>query len=101
MNQFDELLLGRQVTQVCFVRDYLQIFFDNMSLTINNNYEFIGDEAKEVVGAVVEKTLTSAVGFTVEFSDGRKLTVGITDNDYHGPEAMILCSKETGTIVWD
>lgn len=101
LNLFDELLLGRQVTQVCFVHDYLQLVFDSMILTINNNYEFVGDEAKGFVGAVVERTSTSAVDFTLGFSDGRELAVGIADDDYHGPEAMVLFSEKTGITVWD
>lgn len=101
MNRFDALLPGQQVTQVCFVHDYLQIVFDSMILTINNNYEFIGAEAKEFIGAVVERTSTSAVEFTLGFSDGRKLTVGIADDDYNGPEAMALLSEEGGPTVWN
>jgi|LULU01.1.fsa_nt_gb hypothetical protein len=101
MNLFDKFLHGRQVTQVTFVHDYLQVVFGNMSLTINNNYEFVGGDAKEFVGEVVENTLTSQVDFTLLFSDGRKLTVGIADDDYHCPEAMVLFSEETGTIVWN
>lgn len=101
MGLFDEFLLGRQVSQVNFVHDYLQIVFGDISLTINNNYDFVGGEAKEFVGGVVEKTLASQVDFTIWFSDGRRLTVGIADNDYHGPEAMVLYSEEIGTIVWN
>lgn len=101
MNSFDELLQGRQVTQVCFVHDYLQIVFGELFLTINNDYEFIGAEVKDFIGGIVEKTQASDVTFTLVFSGGRNLKIGITDEDYHCPEAMVLSSKEIPTVVWN
>ncbi|MEM9425541.1 MAG: hypothetical protein AAGA06_02465 [Pseudomonadota bacterium] len=101
MNLFDEMLPGRQVTQVCFVHDYLQVVFGDMCLTINSRYEFIGAEGKDFIDEIVEKTLTSDDAFTLVFSQGRKLKVGIANEDYHSPEAMVLSSEEIPMIVWN
>jgi|GEM_PF-5716157 hypothetical protein len=100
MSLFDELLTGRRITRVCFVSDYLQIWLGDVSLNINNTAEFVGGSAKDLVGQIVEKVTASDVAFTLCFSDGLELRVGLADTGYHSPEAMTLFSEKCGYVVW-
>jgi len=101
MNLFDEKLYGQTVTQVVFVHNYLQIVFaGEMTLTINNNYAFVGGQPNEFIDTRVLGTFTTDTEFKVRFSDGLELSVGIADQDYVGPEAMVLQAKDSDIIVW-
>lgn len=100
MHLFDELLTGRQITRVCFVQDYLQIWFGDVSLNIYNSIDFIGGSAPDFVGETVGRTSTSEDAFTLIFSNGRELWVGLANEDYQSPEAMLLHSKQDGYVTW-
>lgn len=101
MNLFDQKLVGQSVTQIVFIHDYVQIVFANdMTLTINNNFDFLGGNPNKFIDACVQGTLTTDAAFRMQFSDNRALTVGLADQDYFGPEAMVLTANDGSTIVW-
>ena len=101
VNLFDTELRQRAIERVVYVYDYLQIeFSDDICLTINNKYSSIGGELKDFIGATVEKTEANADAFTIFFEANRQLSVGLADEDYYCPEAMVLHGGKYGTIVW-
>lgn len=108
-------ILGKCLSSVDFVRDYLQLRFEGgsvMTLLIwpmiidgDRITDFGNDDYKEKLAAFVGKelvggTVVPADHMTLDFGRGRQLTVSLVSEAYEGrPEGIIFKSREAGWWV--
>lgn len=97
-----ENLTGLLVCKVEKLHDYFQIVFsDGASLSIFNKYEYDGGLIHDIEGKTVESIVEPGNSITIFFDSGYSLSIGFTENDYNGPEVMILRRGEEPPLVWN
>ena len=106
-----EILVGREMSAVSFVRDYLQLHFDGPRLTlitdpvvqVDNVYYRAGMPGyRDALVGLVSKTVrrTSIVegeAITLEYDDRTRISISLRSNDYQSAEAAVF---DTGTSTW-
>jgi hypothetical protein len=108
------VLIGRQLSSVEFVQDYLQLRFDGPYLTaVTHPRVRVGplwwewgkpeyrDKVCERIGKVVTKAVISE-GHEVclKFDDGACITISLRPDDYRAAEAVIFDNGDQGCWVW-
>lgn len=108
------VLIGRQLSSVEFVQDYLQLRFDGPYLTaITHPRVSVGnmcwkwgmpgyrDRLCERIGSVVTRAPVSEGGeICLEFDDGARLSISLHSDDYRAAEAAIFDNGDQGCWVW-
>jgi hypothetical protein len=108
------VLIGRQLSSVEFVQDYLQLRFDGPCLTaithprviVSNMWWEWGipgyrDRLCERIGRLVTKAAVSEGGeIGLEFDDGACISVSLQPDDYRAAEAVIFDNGDQGYWVW-
>jgi hypothetical protein len=106
-------LVGRELSSVEFVRDYVQLRFDGPYLTAvtHPSVDVAGtrytwgrpgfrDALCERIGQVVARaSVTEHEQVRLEFGDGAAVVISLEDKDYCGPEAVLYFADE-GWWVW-
>ena len=108
------VLVGRQLSSVEFVQDYLQLRFDGPCVTaithprvsVGNMWLAWGnpgyrDQLCERIGKVVTRAAVIEGGeICLEFDDGSCLSISLRPNDYRAAEAVVFESGDEGWWVW-
>jgi hypothetical protein len=106
-------LVGRELSGVAFVRDYIQLQFDDRGLTAINppsvvvngetntpGHQGYRDSLCERIGrTVVETELNEEDRIWLKFDDNSAISISLRSEDCVGPEAAILYVGEE-TWVW-
>jgi len=96
-----QALVGLIVGKIEDMHDYIQVVFsDGTTLSIFNNYRYDGGSISGIEGKTVKsvKELDSSV--VISFECGKSLLIGLNDDDYSGPEAMVLRQEGKPLVVW-
>jgi hypothetical protein len=97
-------IIGRVVDRACKVHDYVQIYFDNGSILNVFNKIGGGDLSDEFFLSLSRARVTEFElkegAVSIAFSNGKRLKVGMTDDDYQSPEALELICSDGRLIVW-
>jgi hypothetical protein len=105
------LIVGRELSEVCFVLDYIQFGFDGPRLTAITDpvigldavlsrpgaLDYHGKLVGSIGKAVTEATVIRNEAVHIQFLDGWVLEISLKPEDYSGPEAVIF---DTGTEIW-
>ena len=108
------MLIGRQLSSVEFVQDYLQLRFDGPCLTaITHPRVRVGqlwwewgkpgyrDQLCDRIGKVVTKAVISeGQEVRLVFDDGTCILISLSPDDYRAAEAVIFESGDQGSWVW-
>lgn len=100
-------LVGQRLVSVVFVQDYLQLIWDDASLTVLNPItveaqdHILGPDDDLLPKRLVDLIPNETVGVEVtgdevlrlRFSDNKAIAISLRDNDYVGPEALIFRAK--------
>lgn len=101
--RFDNLLIGKTVEKAETVHDYAQIYFtDGGILSIYNHFVVLNDKTRGLLalnGLKVTGTGNNADGFAIFFEQNVAVRVGLSNEDYSGPEAMQYSNGDQ-IIVW-
>ncbi len=96
-----QILIGLIIGKVEKVHDYIQIVFsDNSTLSVFNNYVYDGGSVLGTEGKTVRSVDESDNSVIILFESGESLFIGLDDDDYNGPEAMVLSRDGMHQIVW-
>jgi hypothetical protein len=109
-----DILIGRELSSVEFVRDYIQLHFDGPSLTMvtnpviytadfSYNWDMPGyrDALCDRIGTVVSKAfVVEGEEFRLEFDDSSCVVVSLREDDYVGAEAILLHNGPNELWVW-
>jgi len=110
-----EILKGRELSAVTFVRDYLQLAFDGPVLTVisdgvltklGTSYRFSDagfcECIRQTIGSAVTDTDLKLGEFCrVRFAANTIFEVSLRDEDYKsGPEALLLRMEDGSLFVW-
>ncbi len=104
-------LKSQRLCSVEFVQDYIQLHFDDYSMSIYNPVKIIqasGSLRQEQFGfkdalcnlincIVRDVSYTKGDKVEVDFESGLSVVVCIADKDYSGPEALLLRSRDPKT----
>jgi hypothetical protein len=107
-------LIGRALSAVVFVQDYLQLQFDGDLLTVlvwptvvsgGGRYTFgnpgYRDALCERIAAVVtDAEVEPEQRLTVRLDDGSTIVVPLDPESHTGPEAVIYAAEDGRTWVW-
>ncbi len=102
VSKFWDELIGRQLSSVEFVQDYLQIRFDGPSINVTNPLtvgvneteitswnagfrDLLCGQISKIVNGV---TMEAGNALTIRFIDDSKITVSLRPEDYSSPEAI-------------
>jgi hypothetical protein len=97
-----QMLIGLIISKIEKVHDYIQIVFsDGTTLSIFNNHVYDGSSVLSIEGKEVKSVDESANALVIRFESGESLSVGLSDDDYNGPEAMVLRQEGKPSIVWN
>ena len=101
MNVLREMI-GVKIESVVFLHDYLQlVFLDGSILSVYNNYQFSEPldcaSAYDEIVDVIESTLQIQIYFKLR----GVLSIGLEDDDFNGPEAIVFFKKGNPPIVWN
>lgn len=95
-----QILIGLIIGKIEEVHDYIQIVFsDGTTLSIFNNYVYNDGSILGIGGKEVKSVEGSDDDILIVFDDGRSISVGLKDDDYNGPEAMVLQQEGKSPIV--
>lgn len=97
-------LVGQRLVSVVFIQDYLQLLWDDASLTVFNPISVEGrghilergDDLfpKRLVEFILDETVgvqvTNDDVVRLQFRDQKAIAISIRDKDYVGPEALIF-----------
>jgi len=84
------------------VNDYIQVVFsDGTTLSIFNNYSYESGSVRAVEGKKVKSVEEVNNKVIITFEDDDCLSIGMGDDDYNGPEAMVLRQKSEPLVVWN
>lgn len=101
MPEVIEQLLHRRIKKAERIHDYAQIYFDDGAvLNIFNSLSVTGGEFADLTGSEVIGVNSGEVAINLLLSNGRSVRVGMTDDDYQGPEAMEYITADGTRIVW-
>ena len=94
-------LVGRELSSVTFVRDYVQLAFDGPGInaytlpTVTRGSEVLSlrqpgyrDCLCEQIGCRVERTEVDDQRASIIFENGAVVSISLRDDDYRGPEAL-------------
>jgi hypothetical protein len=94
-------LVGRELSSVTFVRDYIQLAFDGPGMnayiapTVTSGFESLGlgqpgyrDSLCGQIGCKVERTEVDSQRVTIVFEGGVVVSISLMDDDDRGPEAL-------------
>ena len=96
-----QTLIGLIVSKIEEIHDYVQIVFsDGTTLNIFNNYYYDSSSVHSIEGKKVKSVEEVGNKITVTFEDSESLSIGMADDDYNGPEAMVLRRKGESPVVW-
>ena len=97
-----QVLIGLIISKIAEVHDYIQVVFsDGTTLSIFNSYAYDNGSALDFEGKEVKSVEESENGILIVFDDGRSISVGLKDDDYNGPEAMVLRQEGKSPVVWN
>lgn len=97
-----QVLIGLIISKIEEVHDYIQIVFsDGMTLSIFNNYVYDDGSVLGIEGKEVKSVEESGDGILIILDDGRSISIGLKDDDYNGPEAMVLRQEGKSLVVWN
>jgi hypothetical protein len=97
-----QVLIGLVINKIEEVHDYIQIVFtDGTVLSIFNNYVYDAGSVVELEGKEVKFAEEPCDTILIVFDDDSFVCVGLNDDDYNGPEAMVLKQEGKPPIIWD
>jgi hypothetical protein len=108
------VLIGRQLSSVEFVQDYLQLRFDGPCLTaVTHPRVRVGqlslewgkagyrDQVCDRIGKVVTGAVISeGQEVCLEFDDGAYIIISLSPDDYRAAEAVTFDNGDQGFWVW-
>ena len=98
-------LVGLQVTEIGMVHDYLRIGFEDGSwFNILNRLQIEDGDTSTLTRTKGERLVsvnqtTDAIEF--KFGNGMAIRVGLAEDDFLGPEAMVYADPNGKTLVWN
>jgi hypothetical protein len=95
-------LIGKQITEVRCVHDYVQIVFDDSTLSIYSSIMTTQDGKEVALNALVHKKLIALEETESELAAtfDRGVTVHINKSEGSGPEILALIEPGQPLIVW-
>lgn len=97
-----QTLNGLKIVGIEELEDYIQIEFANSThLSIFNKCSYSGNLLSDLQGSTVKSISESDKLVLIEFEEGQSLEIGLSDDDYVGPEAMTLRKEGKPPIVWN
>ena len=102
VSKFWDELVGRQLSSVEFVQDYLQLRFDGPTINVTNPLTVNDDETEitswnagfrdllcsQITKIVQDVTFESGKALTIRFIDNSQIAVSVRPEDYSSPEAI-------------
>ena len=86
-----QILIGLIIGKIEKLHDYIQIVFsDGTTLSVFNNYVYDGGSVLGIEGKTVRSIDESDSSVIIIFESGESLSIGLDNDDYNGPEAMVL-----------
>lgn len=97
-----QILIGLIINRIEEVHDYIQLVFsDGTMLSIFNNHHYDGGSVLIVEGKKVESVDEGGSKVVITLDDGSCISIGMSDEDYNGPEAMVLIREGESPVVWN
>lgn len=97
-----QVLIGLIINRIEEMHDYVQIVFsDGTTLSIFNNYAYDGGSLLSIEGKKLTSIEESSHLVRIILEDNDVLSVSLDDNDYNGPEAMLLKQRGKPPIIWN
>ena len=95
-------LVGKKIVDINICHDYLQMNIENLyGINIYNNYNLNGKKASDFKGKIIVGIRRTQDSLIFSFSDSLKITMGLSDEDFNGPEAMENRGPSGAIIVWN
>lgn len=97
-----QMLIGLLISKIEKVHDYIQIVFsDGTTLSIFNNHSYDGGSVYAAEGKKIKSVEEVDNKINIIFEDNNCLSIGMGDDDYNGPEAMVLRREGESSVVWN
>ena len=94
-------LVGLTLQKTEQVIDYAQLYFsDGSILNIYNRHDLVNCTLSSIQEDQLIYAVESDDKIELKFDGGGLLSVGMTDDDYNGPEAMDLNLADGNIVVW-
>jgi hypothetical protein len=96
-----QILVGLIINKIEEIHDYIQIVFsDGTTLSIFNNYHYDDGSVLFVKGKKIESVEEGEAKVVLTLEDGSCFSIGMSDEDYNGPEAIVLRHEGEPPVVW-
>ena len=96
-----QILVGLIIKKAEIIKDYFQLIFPKGTiLNIYNRYQYDGGSVIALNGKKLLSVIETDNKIVLDFGDSGKLTVGLLDVDYNGPEALELIQEGKPPVVW-
>ena len=77
------------------------IFSDGTTLNIFNNHHYDGGSAIFVKSKKEKSVEEGASQVVITLDDDSRISIGMSDGDYNGPEAFVLICEGESPVVWN
>jgi hypothetical protein len=96
-----QILVGLLIKKAEIIQDYFQLIFpEGTILNIYNKYQYDGGSVLALEGKKLISVVETNNKIVLDFGDSGRLSVGLLDEDYNGPEAIELIRKGEPPIIW-
>jgi hypothetical protein len=109
-----EPIIGKQLSAVVFVQDYVQLQFDGSGLTaVTLPTVEVGEKqlawgmpgyrdllCERIGKLVTAASVTEGQQIRIEFDDGSRIAISLKDEDYQTAEAAVFHNGPSKTWVW-
>lgn len=97
-----QVLVGLTAIKIEKVYDYTQVFFsDGTVLSVFNKYTFERGSLSGIRGRKVTSVEDQVNAISVFFENDGCLSIGLSDDGYNGPEAVVLRQAGKPPVVWN
>lgn len=93
-------IIGNNITNLFRIHDYVQILFSNGGIMNIYNKSNIYEFDSKIVGESIENFVENGYSVEIHLSGGKIIRVGLSDDDYVGPEAIEYISPEGKRTIW-
>jgi hypothetical protein len=96
-------LVGLCVTDAFIIHDYIQIIFGrSASLTVNNDYALNGiGDITQLKNFPLLSAFEDGRQVILRFDNDISISIALTPEAYHGPEAIVLNREGEAIVVWN
>ncbi|MDR2922918.1 MAG: hypothetical protein LBU85_06220 [Treponema sp.] len=98
MSRLKDILIGKTISKIIPIEDYLQIFFADGSILNLNNKTTFSHQFQHFYNETINDLIITNDVICIKAND-KEIAMSMKEEDYYSPEAFEFCSENEEWIV--